>query len=139
MKLAAAVLLVACSRHPALTSCDDSLAGVWHTDAGDWMILDYGATLEGYPLFVDRFPAPPEQTVAPRFLALERDTAVSGDLGRRYMLGSDACVAKAPVHVTACSGNTLELVLGDPLPPVGFAPCSWAGPAPSRRERWVRE
>jgi hypothetical protein len=40
--------------------------------------------------------------------------------------------------VTSCKDDTLEIVLGDPVPPISFAPCAWGQNAPSRRERWRR-
>ena len=137
MKLLAVVLLVACHHKPPLTDCNDDLQGVWHSDAGDWMILDYGATLEGYPLFPDARVG--ELVLAPRSLTLARSHDVAGELARRYTRRGDWCVAKAAVHVTTCSGETLELVLADPPQPLAFAPCRAGGPPDSRRERWVRD
>jgi hypothetical protein len=49
------------------------------------------------------------------------------------------CDAHVPVHVTRCAGDTLELVLADPSPPLGFEPCTWPQPGPSRVERWRRD
>jgi hypothetical protein len=42
------------------------------------------------------------------------------------------------VHVTRCTGDTLELVLADPAPPISFSPCTWPEPGPSRVVRWHR-
>jgi hypothetical protein len=55
------------------------------------------------------------------------------------MQRAQRCDARVPVHVTRCAGDSLELVLADPAPPLGFAPCAWPGPGPSRVERWRRE
>ncbi len=136
-ELLVATLLVACHPTPPLTDCNDDLQGVWHSDAGDWAILDYGATLEGYPLFPDARVG--QLVLAPRSLSLSRAREVSGELARRYTRGGDWCVATAAVHVTSCSGQTLELVLADPPQPLDFAPCRSGAPPDSRRERWVRE
>lgn len=65
--------------------------------------------------------------------------AIAGVLHRRYMRGSAICDARIPVHVTRCAGDTLDLVVADPSPPIGFAPCAWPGPAPSRLVHWQRE
>jgi hypothetical protein len=64
---------------------------------------------------------------------------LSGIVHRRYMRGAASCDARIAVHVTRCAGNTLELVLADPLPPIGFAPCAWPQPAPSHLVHWQRE
>ena len=141
MKLAAVAvaLLCACDREPRVSSCDQDLGGVWRTEAGErWMILDGGDALEVYPLFPD-VPASALE-VAPRVIDLSRqDGKLAGVVRRRYMRASDACDAAAPAHVTSCASGTLELVLADPVPPLGFAPCSWPRPAASRRERWRAE
>jgi hypothetical protein len=65
------------------------------------------------------------------------------------MRGSQVCVAKVRVRVTACRGDELVLVLADPEPPLawpddpdhagdGGAPCTWPRPGDSRVERWTR-
>lgn len=64
---------------------------------------------------------------------------LSGILHRRYMRGAASCDARIAVHVTRCAGDTLDLVVADPSPPIGFAPCAWPGPAPSRLVHWQRE
>ncbi|HEX3764981.1 MAG TPA: hypothetical protein VHW23_40075 [Kofleriaceae bacterium] len=144
------VATVACSRRAPLTSCADNLRGVYTTapgtgpgtgaDGGErWMILDSGTTLEAYPLFPD-VDGPRELEIAPRRIDLTRAaSALAGTVHRRYMRRADLCDAQLPVHVTRCAGDTLELVLADPAPPLGFAPCSWPGPAPSHLVRWQRE
>lgn len=143
MRFAIVVAITAgCSQSsPPLASCADSLGGTWHSDAGDWMILDHGATLEGYPLFDDsREPAgDPAIVVAPRAIDLRREDEVGGEMSRRYVRGGDACIAKVPVHVLSCSGSTLEVVLADTSPPTQFTPCTEsARKNPSRREKWHR-
>ena len=64
---------------------------------------------------------------------------ISGILHRRYMRGDASCVARIAVHVTRCAGDSLDVVLADPSPPLGFAPCAWPRPAPSRLVHWQRE
>lgn len=139
--------LLACDRRAPLASCDDDLRGVYAAGGERWMILDGQGTLEAYPLFDDVTPvraagAPEaELEVAPRVIDLRRTPAgVAGEIRRRYMRGTRACVAKVPVRVTACAGDALELVLADPAPPLAWdTPCLWPRPGSSRRERWIRE
>jgi len=64
---------------------------------------------------------------------------LAGTLRRRYMRRAERCDAHVPVHITRCSGDTLELVLADPAPPIGYSPCTWSRPGPSRLVRWQRE
>src|SRR5437016_2489700 len=64
---------------------------------------------------------------------------VSGSVRRRYMRGAERCDARAPIRITRCSDDTLELVVTDPVPPISFAPCVWPQPEPSHVERWHRE
>ncbi|HET9623630.1 MAG TPA: hypothetical protein VFP84_19795 [Kofleriaceae bacterium] len=149
MKRAALSVLAAaaCSRGAPITSCDDDLRGVYTAApvGGDaagapWMILDDGEALAAYPLF----PDPPALVgaateTAPRVIALARKAgAIAGEVHRRFMQRAAACDGRAPAHVVRCAGDTLELVLGDPVPPTGFAPCAWGAAAPSHAERWRR-
>ena len=141
----AALALAACSRRAPLASCNDHLRGVYTAGPGDgaerWMILDSDDKLEAYPLFPDA-DGPRELEIGPRRIDLTRsraDATLAGTVHRRYMRRADLCDAQAPVHVTRCAGDTLELVLTDPAPPLGFAPCSWPGSAPSHLVRWQRE
>lgn len=148
--LASAGAGAACDRRRPLGSCDDDLRGVYDGGGGRWMILDGPAGLDAYPLFPD-VPAAPGLEVAPRVIALTRTPAgITGHVRRRYMRGSQVCVAKVPVRVTACRGEALELVLADPAPPLAWpeeapagaagkgAPCTWPRPGGSRVERWAR-
>jgi hypothetical protein len=137
--------LAACDRRAPLTSCSDDLRGVYRDGDQRWMILDSDATLEAYPLFPDA-DGPAEVVTAPRRIDLARPagaanatTTLAGTLHRRYMRGADSCDAQIAVHATRCAGDTVELVLADPSPPLGFAPCAWPRPAPSRLVRWQRE
>jgi len=137
MKLALALLVVvACDRRSAVTSCDDSLHGVWINEAGaKWSLLDRGKTLEAYPLFDDAVPEG-----VPRVIALERRrNDLAGQVKRRYMRGGDSCEAHAPIRLTKCEANTLQIVVADPQPPAQFAACQWPLAAPSRVERWRRD
>ena len=144
---AVVLAMAACSRRAELTSCDDDLRGVYVAGGERWMVLDTGATLEAYPLFPDA-PVSGDLVIAPRVIDLARDAdpraaagsrAPAGTLRRRYMRRAERCDAQLPVHVTSCAGDTLEIVLADPSPPLGFSPCTWPGPAPSRVVRWRRE
>ena len=143
IRLCALALVAACSSRARVATCDDDLSGVWRGEAGTWMIIDDHATLEAYPLFDDVPPqraTPSERAVvvAPRLVDLRRLPAISGEVHRRYMQGSAACEAKAPIHVLSCTDAALEVVLADPAAPAGFAPCTWLGVPPSRREVWSR-
>lgn len=136
-----------CSERRALTSCRDDLAGTYVTESGErWMILEgqgkARGTIEAYPLFDDgRDPAAPAGIeVAPRVIDAKREgSAVRGKVHRRYMMRSEACDGSAPATITACTGQTLEIVLGGPTPPLSYTPCQLGTPLPSRRERWTRE
>ena len=64
---------------------------------------------------------------------------LTGTLRRRYMRRAERCDAHVPVHITRCAGDTLELVLADPSPPLVYAPCTWSRPGPSRVVRLHRE
>jgi hypothetical protein len=66
-------------------------------------------------------------------------TGLAGTLRRRYMRRAERCDGHVPVHITRCAGDTLELVLADPSPPLAYAPCTWSRPGPSRLVRWRRE
>jgi hypothetical protein len=139
----AAVSLAACSHGASIASCDDDLGGTWRSESGErWMILDNRATLEAYTLFDDTHPrsAPAGIEIGPRVIDLARATgSLAGDVKRRHGQSGTVCIARAPVHVTSCADDTLELVLADPTPPIAYAPCGWGRPEPSRRERWRRE
>jgi hypothetical protein len=43
------------------------------------------------------------------------------------------------VHVTACRGDEVQLVVTDPVAPLTFAPCTWPRFDSSHVERWHRE
>jgi hypothetical protein len=148
--LAGVLAIAACSRRAPLASCDDNLRGVYTAGPDErWMLVDHRDSLEAIPLFPD-VDGPSGLEVHPRHIDLTRDltrdpaapaapATLAGTVHRRYLRRADLCEAEAPVHVTRCAGDTLELVLADPAPPLGFAPCSWPGPAPSRLVRWQRE
>ena len=131
----AVLLLVACNRRAAVTSCDDDLHGVWVApDGARWDMLDHGATLEAYPMFDDAVAEG-----APRRIALERHQKLAGEMMRRYTRGAESCEAHAPLRIAKCKDNELQVVLADPQPPLAFAPCTWGRPADSRLEHWHRE
>src|SRR5690606_29654104 len=103
---------------PRIASCDDALHGVYVTPAGErWMVLDNGPTLEVYPLFDDSVP-----DGAPRLIDLRRDAGLAGHVKRRYMRRAEACEARAPVRITACTRDALEIELADVAPPLSFTP-----------------
>ncbi len=133
MRLAvAAIFVVACDR-PPISSCDDKLAGEWIAPSGRWMVIDNGPTLEVYPLFDDSVP-----DGAPRLIDLRRDGKLAGDLKRRFMRRAAICEARAPVRVTACKDDTLQLVIGEVHPPLSYEPCSWPQ-ALTHVEQWRRD
>lgn len=144
--LAVGLAAAACGRRAPLTSCDGDLGGVYIAGDRRWMIVDDGPTLEAYPLFPDA-DGPPDLVAAPRKIELDRPAArpaapnreLTGALRRRYMRRAQRCDAHLPVHVTRCAGDTLDVVLADPAPPIELSPCTWPGPGPSRLERWRRE
>jgi hypothetical protein len=117
-------------------------AGPGAAGPGALVVAPRAIELERGPAGVERSTAGLERSTAglERSTAgLERSTAgLSGALRRRYMQGAAICEARVPVHVTRCAADTLELVLADPSPPLGFAPCTWPRPAPSRVVRWRR-
>lgn len=146
MRLAIATLLLcSCDRTEPIARCSDDLAGVYEVETTAteqtptrWHLLDNRRTLEAYPLFDDSLAIAGLET-APRVLDLRRDgDALAGELSRRFMHGPLRCDAKATAKVTACAGETLEIVLGDPVQPLAFDPCAYGQSAPSRRERWRR-
>jgi hypothetical protein len=135
--LHAIACVAACDRKPPIRSCADDLTGEYGSGDRHWMVLDRGTSLEAYPLFPD-VPAG-EIEIAPRIMELDRVGAqVSGEVRRRYMKGSAACIAKVPVRVTTCSSDGLELVFAETSPPLSFTPCQWPRPESSRLERWQR-
>ncbi|HEX8108988.1 MAG TPA: hypothetical protein VF516_14750 [Kofleriaceae bacterium] len=139
----AGMLVAACSRRAPLASCDDNLHGVYTAGPDErWMLVARRDSLEAYPLFPD-VDGPRELEIGPRRIDFTRSpaspAALAGTVHRRYMRRDAICEAQLPVHITRCAGDTLELVLADPAPPLGFSPCRWPGPAPSRLVRWQRE
>jgi hypothetical protein len=138
MRLAIALLLCSCDRTPSFERCTDDLTGVYEIDGHTWNLLDNRRTLEAYPLFDDTVIEAGVE-VAPRVLDLRRtNEALVGEVTRRYMRGTARCDAKASARVTSCKASTLEIVLGDPVPPNMYTPCVWTQDAPTRRERWRR-
>jgi hypothetical protein len=138
MTLRAAVLVVAlfgCDRRSTVTSCDGDLHGVWIADGGArWSVIDYGKTLEAFPLFDDAVPSG-----AARVIDLVRKDKLAGEVKRRFMQRGDECVATAPIRIAKCKDDTLQVIVADPQPPLSFAPCSWGQAAESRVEHWRRD
>jgi hypothetical protein len=135
-----ALLLCSCDRRAPIGSCTDDLGGTYVADDGrTWNLLDNRRTLEAYPQF-DDVPRDPGLEVAPRVIDLRRaGDQLIGEVTRRYMQGALRCDAKAAARVTSCKEDTIEIVLSDPPPPIGFGPCQFGTSAPSRRERWRRK
>ncbi len=134
---AAVLLLGACHGRPPIAQCTDDLGGVYATPTGRWMMLDNGATLEAYPLFDDSVPAG-----APRVIDLARGGAtdrLDGDEKRRYTQHGAICESRAPLHVTRCTGDVLQVVRGEPQAPLAFTPCQWGQAVPSHVETWRRQ
>jgi hypothetical protein len=136
--LIALAVLAGCGGRAPIAGCDDDLQGLYTAGGERWMILDRGTALEAYPMFPDLGLAGGPGETGPRLIDLPRP-ALTGTLRRRYMQGAARCEAQVPARLTRCTGETLELVLADPAPPLTFAPCTWPRPAASRVARWVRE
>jgi hypothetical protein len=137
VKLALVLALAACKPH--VTSCDDDLTGAWSVDGKTWNVVDDLAAPEAYPTFADVPAASAGIVVAPRVIELARaQHRLDGEVHRRFMQADQACVSRAPAHVVACHDDTLEIVVGDPSEPITYAPCAWAGVAPTHRELWKR-
>jgi hypothetical protein len=134
----------ACGRSPSIASCDDDLRGVYVAGGERWMILDNGPKLEAYPLFPDG-AVTGDVIAAPRVIDLERapgsatGAPIRGAVHQRFMRRAERCDAQVDVQISRCAGDTVELVLADPSPPLAFTPCEWPRPAASRVVRWRRE
>jgi peptide chain release factor 1 len=147
VRFAALLVLCACHRTEPITSCASDLRGVYEVDPGSatvetperWNVLDHRRALEAYPSFDDTTGVVEGLEIAPRVIDLRRaEGGLVGEVTRRYMKGSKRCDAKASARVTSCTDDLLEIVLGDPVPPISFEPCAWGQAAPTRRERWRR-
>ncbi|MBX3162629.1 MAG: hypothetical protein KF773_42100 [Deltaproteobacteria bacterium] len=133
--------MMGCRGRAELASCDDDLRGVYvAADGKRWdVIAGSPGALEAYPLFDDGALAG-DVVVSPRVIDLARTpSGVAGFVRRWYMRGADRCDAAVSVHVTACRGDELELVMKDPVAPLSFATCAFPRPDGSRVERWHRE
>ena len=126
----------ACERRAPIASCADDLTGEYSSGERRWMVIDHGLTVEAFPLFPD-VPAGTLET-APRAIEWSRGRTLVGTVHRRYMQADKICIAEAPATIASCEGDTLEVVLADPTPPLEFTPCRSSNPEPSRRERWIR-
>ncbi|MEJ7598031.1 MAG: hypothetical protein WKG01_09000 [Kofleriaceae bacterium] len=130
--------LGACHHDAPITSCEQDLSGTFDSSGARWMLTERRGALEGYPLFDDSGRGSSDE-VAPRWLELTRTPAgITGLVRRRYMRGAARCEAETPARIVGCAGDTLELVLADPIPPLSFTPCRFGRPDGSRRERWRR-
>jgi hypothetical protein len=136
----AALAIAACSRRAPIASCGDDLRGLYAGERGEhWMVLDSGDALEAYAVFPDG-DVSAGVVAAPRVIDLARGPdGLRGMLHRRYMRRADSCDARVPVAVTRCAGDALDVALGDPSPPLQFAPCAWPPPGAPRTAHWQRE
>ncbi|HEY5933048.1 MAG TPA: hypothetical protein VIU61_00345 [Kofleriaceae bacterium] len=133
MRLLLLVALAACDRNPPITSCDSDLSGIYEVSGKRWMLSRSRNGLEGYPLHDDSGRGSGE--VAPRWLELARTPiGITGFVRRRF----GTCESEAAFRITSCTGDTLEIVLADPPPPLALEPCTFGRPDSSRRERWRR-
>ena len=133
--LAAVAVCAACESRAPITSCDMNLHGVYVTPGGArWMLLDNRSTLELFPLFDDSVP-----DGAPRLIDVARGDKLAGHVKRRFMQRAAHCEARAPVTITACKADALQLVIGDVVPPVSYEPCAWPQQVPTRVETWKRD
>jgi hypothetical protein len=147
---AALAACTACGRASSIASCDDDLRGVYVIGGERWMILDNGRSLEAYPLFPDG-AVTGDVVAAPRVIDFERaagpapgpapasNAPIRGTLHQRFMRRAERCDAEVPVQIARCAGDTVELVLADPSPPLSFSPCEWPRPADTRVVRWRRD
>ncbi|HEY1739356.1 MAG TPA: hypothetical protein VGI86_11625 [Acidimicrobiia bacterium] len=127
----------ACHGRAPIATCDDDLGGTYRDPSGaTWMILDDGASLEAYPLF-DDFHGGSDAQAAPRAIDVARPR-MDGEVHRRYTRGAQTCNAHAPVRVTACRDDRLELVIADPPPPLTYQPCA-SPPGLTHVERWLHD
>lgn len=135
-----AVAVIGC-RDPGFDDCAADLSGSYLAEDGArWVLVDRGATLDGYPLFRD-VARDSELESAPRAIDLVRDHrgAITGTVTRRYMRGARACLAGAPFSITACRADTLEVLIADPVAPIGWQPCEFPRRDRNRFARWRRE
>jgi hypothetical protein len=140
--VATCAVLAACDRGPTLTSCQDSLSGLWQDPQGrSWAILDQGARVEVYPSFPDNELPPGADAgleVAPRVIDLQRaGEHLSGVVHRRFMREDKPCDSAIRIRVVACRARSIELELAEPPAPTSFAPCAFPAVAPPTVSRWT--
>jgi hypothetical protein len=120
--LPALLLLSACSKPPAVASCEDDLSGVWHEqgDAGrgyDWRPSRSG----GYEVFAMFDTArPPDGSAkldspivyAPWVWDLDRLPAgISGTRLQRLTRDGASCEVRTPVEIRSCADDTLTIAV----------------------------
>ena len=148
---ALALLALAACREPPppLTSCADSLEGVWRTtDAPPrrYHILDHGATVEAFPMWDTTrladgrkavLPPDPDAALADTDLPVRspvriqldrRGETVAGTASYRLRAGGRDCTVSGPARLTACAGASA--VLSTRLPGTGAAEADCAAAAP---------
>lgn len=138
------MLLAACNRGPELTSCKQSIAGMWRDPHGHrWAVMESHGRIEAYPDWGDSELPPgaaPDLEVAPRVIDLvHAGDAINGTLHRRFGKGADFCDVSIPIRVRACHGSTLEIEIGEPPAPTAFKPCALPAIPPPTVETWTFE
>jgi hypothetical protein len=146
VRLLPLLLLVACQpEKPPLSSCADSLTGVWDARADPrppgappggiaFDVRDRGATIEVYPLWDTSVPASgakpgwqgePGLVLAPWKISLERaGAAVAGELEQRFTQQGKICSARSAVRLSACRASRarLDVEVITQVDPVSCAP-----------------
>lgn len=161
--------LSACDRSSGpVTSCQDSLSGIWIRERGPgarreledtgpeaderWAILDHGPRLEIYPLFDDTAAHAAEDAKqllvrSPRSLELLRShSSLLGHVERWAMRRGTKCLLRGSARLSGCRSDERGAVLDAQLVelPMPFsdeelAAC-WPGPRvlPRQSQRWRR-
>jgi hypothetical protein len=140
-----AIVAIGCENAPELSSCRESISGVWRAaDGKRWAVMDLGARPEIYPMFADGALPPgaaPDIVASPRVIDLERAGAlVTGTIRRRFMRGKRSCTIEASIPAIACSGRTITIELPSELPaPTAFEPCAYPPIPPPIATTWTWE
>jgi len=144
MRTLVLIALAGCGADPDITSCKDSIDGMWRDAHGQrWAVMDHGPRVEVFPDFPDNaLPpgAPPELEVAPRVIDLERrGDQLAGAIHRRFMKGKDGCDPAVPIRVRACRGKKMQLEWAEVPAPTTFAPCAMPSIDPPQVTTWTWE
>ena len=142
--VAAVVAVAACSHGPDLTTCRESIAGMWRDPHGRrWAAMEHQGRIEIYPDWGDTEPppgTPPEIEVAPRVIDLvHAGDDVAGTIHRRFGKGADFCDVAVPIHIRNCHGSTIEIEIAEPPAPTAYKPCALPSIPYPVRETWTWE